>query len=515
MKLLSTLSKFPKSFPKMFNYFEILRVSGQRELTPEWLQSRYGSVFAHALLLGSRLWLAIGLVKIVSVFGLNTVEGIHIQGQSRQVINFNINECLSNDPLQHATHVASKDFLEGLDWSLVDKDVLQDEFKEQRLQHLLMVDEDFQKWVKQNSDDQSWTVYERLIDRHTQNYRWAPLSDEIGLSGSEVWLSIVEPKFLDGDPQNENEGLEPYIFYPVDPDSTVDIMTPHHLCELQGLLFESDETGEIWSHQIDVLASGYKRGAEYIAPATLTISLLRGSDQSDFSESWNFESVKLEIKENRSVSADHRYFEDGIWDPFSTNFDSYAMNINSVEDEIEKLNDFPRFFPVVSKMMYAATYVVTPLVCAFFMAFICAIIGQKADERPVREIFAICSHLLLAASGVFSIAYVLLNLIGVFFDAGTFSTQMLIGVVILALAPIIGLLRFFLHHFALQVTAACRYPVKWEAKSIIFGIRRSMSLPSILFRLVAGGIFLLFMYALWRASHLTLQLDFQLIEWGF
>lgn len=495
MSIYGAIRNLPKFIAAKSSYLEILRVSGQKELTPEWLKSRYGSVSRHALLVGTRLWLLVGLASAISLFAPETIHGIHMQDQKEI---YWIEDYNADTTVFESNWWLRKDFLEVDYSSNLDEDSIEQMITTER---------------------EIWQAKENGEGGGGLHHEWIRLSREFTSLERELFISIVEPSLTDGQiPHKARSRSETPYQYPLSrEDHSLD--TFPMLCELKGVRFEREENGQLKSPQIGVLVMGSKGGKSFIAPATLRVSLKQGTPQPDDAKAWEIDSVELDVRDSHRVIAANFGFEKGLYHPLGFSFDSYSATVKSVEDESQTIIDYPDANPVISKMLFVGAYVLTPVVCALLMAVICAVIGQRNDERPVFEIFKICAHLLLSASGIFCASFILLDSMFSFLDF-TFTdlsvTQIifLLFVIFVLLTPYLALFRFFIHHFALQVTAACRYPVDWSKRSRIFGLRRANSLPSVLFRIVALGIFFVFNAALLANNWVMIRFDLLSIQLG-
>ena len=506
MKIFRNIQFASEFVAKKTAYFELLRTASQRELTPEWLKDRYGTVSSHALLVGSRLWLVMGVAHIIGLFAPETTTGVALPGQQRTAMVFDYNT-------------------ENL---VLDKEVW---FNKNALKRLGELNK---AWLDGRLSEDEWVegtnaIWEQGSSRYLmgqpifgQKHEWAFLSKELGgtYAGSEVLLSIVDPRFSEEESRSPEKDNGLSCMYPGVWANFLEM----NLCELDSPIFERDGTSQSWFHEVDVLIEKSKNLRYFISPGKIRVHVSRGKSQKGDDKDWKLGSVELVELGTLRRNARLVYEKAGVEVNAFTTFDSYSEQINSVENEIERLIQLPAPKPFVSKLIYVVTYILASIICAFVMALLCVILGQKREERPLGEVFQICAHMLVSATGAFCAIYLLaLNFIP--FDRVVYQIieallsgnvwGMLIPLTILLTAclPIFWLLRFFVNPFVLQVTAACRYPVVWEARSFMFGFRRAKSLPSIAFRVVGIGMFCFYMYQTLQLERIETSIELILFEW--
>ena len=495
MKLFQAIRSTSDFLMLKLRYLEIFHLAGQKELDPTWLKDRYGTVFSHAFLVAARLFLFVGLAAIIDVFVPDNYSEMFIPG--RQSVEM-IHEYDTEDSVLDSVLWLEKERLKKLHDELQSN--LPDEADRTRRA----------KGDLRNESDEP--VY-------GQQHEWFLLPTELATPERKNVLSIVDPVFAEKYQISPPETQTPTCRYPV--NFTAD--QPAYLSEFRELIFEKEKVGDLWTHEIDVLVNTTRSTDEFISPGQLKISLTRDSESATAKKDWKIESVQLSEDRHLRRNATLVYMKAGIEDSFVQNwkvssFERYTGKVQSIEDEVQRLVELPTPNSFISKVAYVATYVLTSILCSFLMALACVIIGQKSDERSLVEVFQICSHLLLPATGAYCVAYLLffnhIPIQYVFTTTGSlwFDLLKVLAVVLLLVLPTLLYMRFFLNQFSLQVTAACRYPVLWEANSRFFGLRRARSFPSIAFRMVAFGIFTLFLFTTFKANYYEAQLDLLLFE---
>jgi len=509
MKIFRNIQFASEFVAKKTAYFELLRTASQRELTPEWLKDRYGTVSSHALLVGSRLWLVIGVAHIIGLFTPETITGVVLPGQQRtaMVFDYNTENLVLDKEVWFKKNALGR--VGELNKALIDARISADEWEEG-------VNAIYEQASSEN------LMGEPIFG---QKHEWAFLSNELGdmyaYAGPEVVLSIVDPRFSEEESRSPEKDNGLSCMYPWDQENLKEV----NLCELDSPIFERDGTSQSWFHEIDVLIeknqsiSGY-----YISPGKIRVHVSRGKSQKGDEKDWKLDSVELVELGALRRNAGFVYSKAGVEANAFTPFESYSGQIDSVANEVERIIQLPPPRPFVSKLIYVVTYVFASIICAFVMALLCVILGQKREERPLGEIFQICAHMLLSATGAFCALYLLaFNYVPVdraayqLYEAiwsdnlwGMFIPLTLLFAIFI---PIFWLLRFFINPFALQVTAACRYPVVWEARSFMFGFRRAKSLPSIAFRVVAIGMFCFYVYQAMQLERFETSIELLLFQW--
>ena len=485
MRYRERLGEFRVWISKKNQFLDLFFCSGRMELTPEWFTERYGSPWAHGLMLLKSLWLFLGVVAVVSfVFGADSF--------------------VSAAPTHFSILDYEYEFLENYS---------EREF-ERAGGELLLLSLDELKVLEKN-----FVVnrpLDRTFSRNRCNYEWRRLGFPSSDADSIV-LSLVDPVFPDpvvSETSDEEKIILPLgqrskqVYYPQDPYGgrvqLVEVVRP--ILRAYG----TEDGVEIFSLKAKTVLL-MKRGLnDYFAPGYLYAAVHRFPSEGP-EKNWAIADAWLEAVSGRQVNAEwamitgaeaERY---GLLDVFTRTAGDYLNNVDSRKFEFDRLMSLKAPNPTVTKLVAVVSTIAAPLLLVPVLSLIVVLIGQRDDERPFLEICLITSHMLMASSFAFLVLFGFLDIF-----SNVFPTHDSL-ILLLLLVVMFWMLRFYLVQLPLQLTACCGYPVNWNARSWAFGLRRTCSVPSLLFRILSLLIFTIYIGLLLYAEALGVLIQMELV----
>ena len=477
MRYRARLGEFRVWISKKNQFLDLFFCSGRMELTPEWFAERYGSPWAHALMLLKGLWLFMGAMAVVSfVLGAET--------------------SLSSARTHYSILSYESEKLE--DYSEIENDLLLS------FEELKVRDKD---WIYPQLD--------RSFNRSRCNYEWGRL-DFPSSDTASIVVSLVDPVFEETSDEGEsiftlgprsNGPTSNQVYYPLDryggAVQLFEVVRPILR------LIESVDGFERYLLKSETVFFLERGLSEYLAPGYLYAEVHRFPSEGP-EKNWTIAGADFEIVSGRKVDASwamvtNSEVENHLLNVFSRTVGGYLNNIDSMRSEHERLMSLRPPNSTVTKLVAVVSTIAIPLLLVPVLSLIVVLIGQRDDERPFLEICLITSHILMSSSFAFIVMFGFSDTF-----ANVFPTHDSL-LFLLSLAVVFGMLRFHLVQLPLQLTACCGYPVNWNAKSWAFGLRRTCSVPSLLFRILSLVIFALSLTLQIYADELGLLIQLELL----
>lgn len=481
---------------KRVRFIDFIIYSGKMELTPEWFADRYGSPTVHGISLLKNLWLFLGFLAVV---GLLLGSEVRVRGVP------------SHSPIKN---YGSKEFdsgTAGRQWLFTSN-----ELRECGSSDFYQYPE---SWINpqhryyKNPPEPKRTKLAQLVreqesrsfSKQSSNYEWRQLSPRsVGQRsfGNPIELSLVHPVFPDSAHMHEDSSVvelrEVVTFYPLDhhqvwSDFHLESLTPDmvQIVEIVNPVMKLQKVeDEIEEYSFSEKTVFYVEEGVYpfVCPGYLSGEVQRVQGDS-LAKDWKIRNVRADVYLERRVPLPWATL--GLEGSRGSFFDDqgvrYFEKIESYSEEFDRLMQLRLPSKTVVKITSVAFTIGVPLLLAPILSILVVLIGQRDDERPFTEILSITSHLTMGSS------FLLICTAAVVEPLSNSSYEnrwilLLIG----TLVPCLFFMWFCVNRLPLQLTACCGYPVAWSAKSWAFGLRKSCSLPSLLFRFL--GVILASMY---------------------
>ena len=463
-------------------YVELLKRARRQEVTNEWCRTKYKSVAAHAILSLQRLWLLAGFLAVLTL-----LMPMHVypagQGQPPLEVTCNAD---NPDRLEFTRHgsgsdqVASSEVVFGV-WDSFPS------YGDERIglhvvQHPLTASEqgghvDRATWLA----DHDWMK----IDFGT----------EIDSKDSRTYLSIIDPKNETGESIGGPSELnwielgyqQNRVLYPCRRNPFSAIVGRVDIIELNSPRFEERVDGDVkqWvlrKKEVFVLTSLLRF---YVCPGELQVVLVP-STEACTQRPWRIDKVSVKLESRYRVPLEMATFDLGLdafylEDPYLSRLAELRLN-DRIEAEYERLKKLPPSVPVVSKLIGVLVALTFPYIVAGILACLVRCFGVRRTRRPFRDVYATSAHFLISLT-VLSVAceMIILPMFG-------HSTLVSFVASLLMMSYLFFVLRFWCIYLPLQLTVASGQDVNWQARSLIFGFRKSCCFYSNFYRLICVAL---------------------------
>ena len=463
--------QFRRLLVKKVGYFDLFREAARHELTPDWFQARYGSVWQHAFVLIKNLWLFLGVLAILNFFAPDpTLSRIR----------------------SHLPVVKYQDVDEAQS-------------------HLLLTERELNNVYL--SRDSSLGP-ERSFLKSQSNHEWFDLEDAnaplfANFRNNRMVVSLVDPIFPEVGGRSFSEGSEEETeaaLYPVDPFVFSERVPEASLIQLVELVrptlnFQHETDGvEIFTFRAkSVFALSRAGNQKFVSPGFI-LGQVRRDLSRQAPKNWSIDSVEVELIPQRMApyswvlaTLEGGYF----FTPFTVPQSNYSSLLYGLDEEHDRLMLLDQPNAIIKKLLTVAFTVLSPLLLIVPIALLLWPIASKRGGRRLRDIATVAAHMMLALAAAFVVARELFDGLAPYLrESLAASLLLLLGSLLFFFAP----LRFCSFQIPLQLAHSCGRKVKWSTKSWLFGYRRAGSITYCLCQLLGLGVWFSYLVVLFLSD---------------
>ena len=449
-------------------YVELLKRARRQEVTNEWCRTKYKSVAAHAILSLQRLWLLAGFLAVMSLL---TPMDVYPAGEGHPPLEVTCNAD-NPDRLKFTRDGSGSD-------QFGSSEVIFGWWDSPR----------FHPHPAWEQAEQNRPGNPALADHDWMKIDFATKIDS---KNSRTYISIIDPKNETGESiggpseliSNELVYQPKLVLYPFsnrNPFSS--IWGRVDIIELNSPRFEERVDGDVkqWvlrKKEVFVLTSLLRF---YVCPGELQVVLVP-STEACTQRPWRIDKVSVKLESRYRVPVEMATFDLGLDSLYLEQ--SYLSRLaelrqnDRIEAEYERLKKLPPSVPVVSKLIGVLVALTFPYIVAGILACLVRCFGVRRTRRPFRDVYATSAHFLISLT-VLSVVceMIILPMFG-------HSTLLSFVATLLFMSYVFFVLRFWCIYLPLQLTVASGQDVNWQARSLIFGFRKSCCFYSNFYRLI-------------------------------
>ena len=475
--------QFRRLLAKKVGYFDLFREAARHELTPDWFQARYGSVWQHAFILIKNLWLFLGVLAILNFFAPDPT----------------LSQIRSHLPVVKYQDV------------------------DEAQSHLLLSERELNN-VYQSRDSSLGPG--RPFLKSQSNHEWFDLEDPndplfANFRSNRLVVSLVDPIFPEAGGRSFSKGSEEdtaAALYPVDPSVFSERVPEASLIQLVELVrptlnFQHETDGvEFFTFRAKAVFALSRAGNQKFVSPGFILGQVRRDLRSQAAKNWSIDAVKVELIPQRMAQYSWVLATlegEAFFSPFTVPQSNYFSLLFGLDEEHDRLMFLDQPNAIIKKLFTVAFTVLSPLLLIVPIALLLWPIAAKRGGRQLRDIATVAAHMMLALAAAFVVASELFDGLAPYLRQSLLaSLLLLLGSLLFFFAP----LRFCSFQIPLQLTQLCGREVGWSRKSWLFGYRRAGSMTYFLCQLLGLGLWFSYLVVLFLSDFVITLFQISLRE---